>query len=331
MPDHKPRGSSCSDEHGPMEAEAPVVGTEEADAKPMASHGDEALVLEQNERAGAENSAHVDGLRTEPSKCADPSEASSALECKEAGNDAFGRGELHTALVSYKRGLELLGDQASNTDDLGGVLWANVAQVHIERREWWDAALACQKAGAGMLGKRSARFLKARLRYGVATSELGLLEFASDLFRSVVDSASEGSVLAKSAGDRAEQVAARVAALAEGSGLAAEVERLREGLGPELAHPICDALEGDCATAKGRETLLAKGWLVSGDEGVGDDASGKEATGDSAATEVRRWLRACRRSLLHEMKEELLWKPIVGGRGEEARVHGEVGPSVVIL
>ena len=194
-----PGGGSYLDERGLREAAAAAVGTEGSDAQPVASDGEEALVLEQNAaRLYMEHTRRVDEKAcTQPieqdSKQSDPSAACSAMECKEAGNGAFGRGNLAAALESYRRGLELLGDEASNTDDLGGVLWANAAQVHIERREWWEAALACQRAGGGMLGKRGARFLKARLRYGVATSELGLLEFASDLFRSVIGSASAGN------------------------------------------------------------------------------------------------------------------------------------------
>jgi hypothetical protein len=174
-----------------------------------------------------------------------------------------------------------------------------------------------------------ARQLKVRLRYGVAASELGLLSVAADLFRAVSRDAPPGGALAAAAAAREAETAARVSALAAGSGVDVEVHRLRAALGTARAAEVCDEVDAKCSTAAGRSRLLAQGFLESSDpevmaEGVGKGGGGGEGGGgEGVANGERLRQRAYQRAMLYQVKKQLQRATSATGRSSEQSGAGD--------
>ena len=120
---------------------------------------------------------------------------------------------------------------------LAGRLCGNLAYVHEQRKEWWQAMTAAESALRGSAGRDIdvAVLCFARHRRAVASAELGMLTQAYTDIQSL-----EGSVRGEPAQAVAQlrsEVEARLSAIASGDGLAAELALLgrnfsdREGLG----------------------------------------------------------------------------------------------------
>lgn len=245
------------------------------------------------------------GLTIAPPTPAAPPEA---LAFKELGKKACADGDFDVALDEYRRALTALGNPVQDADGLATTLWADMAQCHLERHEWWDAVQMCHLAGGSDLRGRHPQNAKARLRYAQACMELGLLSAAGNMFRHVQGYSSAGSAMYTTANECLASIDARRGKLVDGSGLADEVERLRMALGVEAARAICDDLQTTCAVDTGRAKLLALGFLQTSDEGMGGvimAVPNEDPRSLQMRVEVRLWLRACYRSLLFQVERKL--------------------------
>ena len=240
-----------------------------------------------------------------------------ALRFKERGNVAFADGLTSVALDEYRHALKVLGANDHAHEGLRVTLYACMTQCHIQRGEWWDAVFMSHRAGAADPTQRSPQALKARMRYSKAAMELGLLAKSAEGYQFVTAHSVPGSQLHSTATEQLAEVATRLTKLADGTTLADEVETLRMGLGENAARVICEALQDKCASDDGRAQLLRVGFLETSDEGMGGRVVGQTGKtwraasgGESPAavvarTEVRRWLRACQRSLLYQVNQRL--------------------------
>ena len=187
--------------------------------------------------------------------------------CPEAQNEATtarANGEYVRAAECYQEAILLTQNDSTLTPQYKQLIQMaftiGCTECHALREEWWDVVRTVDIQGvAGAPAEALAMSFKL---YALGAMRLGLVDLAKDILQAAQEKA--GPTQKAEVAALCAEFARRAEAIADGSGLAAEVGVLATAFG-EGASSLLSGIEAECMSSAGRSMLHQQGFSESSD------------------------------------------------------------------